>query len=224
MAYRKIAIGYIKHIYYTNIILRVILTIREVIINMKEKREKLWILFKSMFVLSSCTFGGGFVIVSLMKKKFVEELKWLEEDEMLDVTAITQSSPGPLPVNASVIIGYRMAGIAGSLSAIFGTILPPMIIISIISLFYEQFRTNPVIAVALQVMRAGVAAVIFDVVINLAANVCKTKRVLYIAMMIIAFICTYLLDVSAMIIIFVCLGIGLLDLAVTVGRKKAKGV
>ena len=77
----------------------------------KKNLEQLWILFKSMFLLSACTFGGGFVIVSLMKKKFVEELKWLEEDEMLDITAITQSSPGPLPVNASVIIGYRMQGV-----------------------------------------------------------------------------------------------------------------
>jgi len=59
----------------------------------KKAGNKLWILFKSMFVLSACTFGGGFVIVSLMKKKYVEELKWLDEDEMLDVTAITQSSP-----------------------------------------------------------------------------------------------------------------------------------
>ena len=157
----------------------------------KSKAWILWTLFKSMFVLSSCTFGGGFVIVSLMKKKFVEELQWLDEDEMLDVTAITQSSPGPLPVNASVIIGYRMAGILGSLSAVFGTILPPMIVLSIISLFYNQFRTNKYIAVALQVMRAGVAAVIFDVVINLAKNVFKTRRILYIAMMIIAFVCTY---------------------------------
>lgn len=190
---------------------------------MKKDKSKLWTLFKSMFVLSACTFGGGFVIVSLMKRKFVEELKWLEEDEMLDVTAITQSAPGPLPVNASVIIGYRMAGVIGSLTAVLGTILPPMIIISIISLFYEQFRTNPYIATALQVMRAGVAAVIFDVVINLAGNVLKTKRTLYIAMMILAFIATYLLDVSAMIIIFVCLGVGLLDLAFTL-RKKKKGV
>lgn len=187
---------------------------------MKKDYGKLWILFKSMFVLSACTFGGGFVIVSLMKKKFVEELKWLEENEMLDVTAITQSAPGPLPVNASVIIGYRMAGIVGSLSAVFGTILPPMIIISIISLFYDQFRTNPYIATALQVMRAGVAAVIFDVVINLAQNVLKTKRTLYIVMMVLAFIATYLLDVSAMIIIFACLGIGLVDLVVTLNKKK----
>ena len=186
---------------------------------MKRDYSKLGTLFKSMFMLSACTFGGGFVIVSLMKKKFVEELKWLEEDEMLDVTAITQSAPGPLPVNASVIIGYRMAGVLGSLTAILGTILPPMIIISIISVFYEQFRTNPYIAV----MRAGVAAVIFDVGINLAKNVLKTKRVLYIVMMVIAFVATYLLGVSAMLIIFTCLGIGLADLAVTLYKKK-KGV
>lgn len=186
---------------------------------MNEKAKKLWILFKSMFMLSACTFGGGFVIVSLMKKKYVEELKWLEEDEMLDVTAITQSAPGPLPVNASVIIGYRMAGVVGSLVAVLGTILPPMIIISIISLFYDQFRTNKYIAVALQVMRAGVAAVIFDVVINLAKNVCKTKRVLYILMMIAAFICTCVLKVSAMIVILVCLGIGIVDLLIETKKK-----
>lgn len=187
---------------------------------MEKDYSKLWTLFKSMFVLSACTFGGGFVIVSLMKKRYVEELKWLEEDEMLDVTAITQSAPGPLPVNASVIIGYRMAGIIGSLTAILGTILPPIIIISIISLFYDQFRTNPYIATALQVMRAGVAAVIFDVVINLAGNVIKTKRILYIVMMVVAFVATYLFDVSAMLIIFVCLGIGLVDLYVTFNSKK----
>lgn len=187
---------------------------------MKKDYSKLWTLFKSMFALSACTFGGGFVIVSLMKKKFVEELKWLEEDEMLDVTAITQSAPGPLPVNASVIIGYRIAGVIGSLTAILGTILPPMIIISVISLFYEQFRTNPYINIALQVMRAGVAAVIFDVVINLAANVVHTKRSLYIAMMVSAFIATYLLDVSAMLIILTCLGIGLMDLMVQTAKNK----
>ena len=188
---------------------------------MKKDYSKLWTLFRSMFMLSACTFGGGFVIVSLMKKKFVEELQWLEEDEMLDVTAITQSAPGPLMINAAVIVGYRTAGIVGALIAILGSILPPMIILSIISVFYEQFRTNPYIATALQVMRAGVAAVIFDVVINLAGNVWNTKRVLYMAMMIIAFIATCFFDVSAMIIIFTCLGIGLVDLLLTL--KKDKG-
>ncbi|MDY2737812.1 chromate transporter [Intestinibacter sp.] len=193
---------------------------------MKEKQSKsfiLWNLFKSMFVLSSCTFGGGFVIVSLMKKKFVEELGWLDEDEMLDITAITQSSPGPLPVNASVIIGYRMCGILGSIVAILGTIIPPMVIISIISIFYTEFRTNKYIAIALQVMRAGVAAVIFDVVINLMKNVIKTKRYLYIAMMLVGFVATCLLKVSAMNVILVCLSIGIVDLILELNKNKVKG-
>ena len=142
----------------------------------KRSAQTLWQLFKATFLLSAFTFGGGFVIVSLMKKKFVEELKWLDESEMLDITAIAQSSPGPIPINASVILGYRMYGVVGSLVAILGTALPPMIIISVISVFYTQFRSNRIIAIALQVMRAGVAAVIFDVVINLAKNVVATKR------------------------------------------------
>lgn len=189
---------------------------------MKKRADKktLWTLFKSMFVLSACTFGGGFVIVSLMKKKFVEELEWLGEDEMLDITAITQSSPGPLPVNASVIIGYRMSGILGSVIAILGTIIPPVVIISIISVFYNEFRTNTYIAIALQVMRAGVAAVIFDVTFDLAKNVCKTKRILYICMMIISFISVAIFGVSAVIIILTCLIIGIIDLTISLKKEK----
>lgn len=191
---------------------------------MKKKADAktLWILFKSMFILSACTFGGGFVIVSLMKKKFVEELQWIDESEMLDITAITQSSPGPLPVNASVIIGYRMGGIIGALTAILGTVIPPMFIISVISIFYTQFRTNTYIAIALQVMRAGVAAVIMDVVWNLAANVCKTRRILYIGMMAVSFTATFFLGVSAMVIILACLGIGLIDLAISMRKQMGK--
>ena len=196
---------------------------------MKKRADKkpLWQLFRTMFVLSACTFGGGFVIVSLMKKKFVEELGWLEEDEMLDITAITQSSPGPLPVNASVIIGYRISGLLGSCVAVLGTIIPPMVIISIISVFYNEFRTNPVIAIALQVMRAGVAAVILDVVWNLCENVCKTRRALYIGMMVVAFAAVFFFDVSAMLIILSCLAVGIADLLIhlkseTKERKSAE--
>lgn len=173
----------------------------------------LWQLFKATFLLSAFTFGGGFVIVSLMKKKFVEDLQWLEEEEMLDITAIAQSSPGPIPINASVILGYRMYGVIGSLVAILGTALPPMIIISVISVFYTQFRSNRIIAIALQVMRAGVAAVIFDVVINLAKNVIATKRTLYILLMATAFAGKVILGVDAMIVILCCLVVGLVDLA-----------
>lgn len=186
----------------------------------KKDLEQLWILFKSMFLLSACTFGGGFVIVSLMKKKFVEELKWLEEDEMLDITAITQSSPGPLPVNASVIIGYRMQGIPGSLAAVLGTILPPMFVISLICVFYTEFRQNLYIAAALQVMRAGVAAVILDVTWNLAKNVWNSHSVFYTSLMVLSFCGAYFFGVSAMIIILICLVIGITEAFLTSYKKK----
>ena len=186
----------------------------------KKNLEQLWILFKSMFLLSACTFGGGFVIVSLMKKKFVEELKWLEEDEMLDITAITQSSPGPLPVNASVIIGYRMQGIPGSLAAVLGTILPPMFVISLICVFYTEFRQNLYIAAALQVMRAGVAAVILDVTWNLAKKVWNSHSVFYTSLMALSFCGAYFFGVSAMIIILICLVIGITEAVLTSYKKK----
>ena len=179
--------------------------------NKKKDWKILWELFKSTFILSASTFGGGFVIVSLMKKKFVEELGWLEEDEMLDITAIAQSSPGPIPINASVILGYRMQGILGS-------------IVSIISLFYTQFRESKVIATALMVMRAGVAAVICDVVIKLAQNVIKTKNAVYISLMVITFIMTYVFDISAMTVIFLCLAIGFLNLFIDLKKSKKQGI
>lgn len=192
--------------------------------NLKTEQPKTKILkqlFISTFLLSACTFGGGFVIVSLMKKKFCEELQWISEDEMLDITAISQSSPGPIPVNASVILGFRMAGIAGAFTAVLGTILPPMIIISLISYFYVFFKENRVIQIALQVMRAGVAAVILDVVINLAGNVWKTKRKLYLVMMLAAYAAVWIFDVSAMLVIIICLVIGIMDYLF--GEKRTKG-
>ena len=192
--------------------------------NKKKDWKILWELFKSTFILSASTFGGGFVIVSLMKKKFVEELGWLEEDEMLDITAIAQSSPGPIPINASVILGYRMQGILGSIVAIVGTSIPPIVIISIISLFYTQFRESKVIATALMVMRAGVAAVICDVVIKLAQNFIKTKNAVYISLMVITFIMTYVLDISAMTVIFLCLAIGFLNLFIDLKKSKKQGI
>ena len=197
----------------------------EEIFKMEDKNKKidfkiLWQLFKSTFVLSAFTFGGGFVIVSLMKKNFVEEIKWLDESEMLDITAISQSSPGPIPINASVILGYRMQGVLGSIVAVLGTSIPPIAIISIISMFYVKFRESQIIATALMVMRAGVAAVICDVVINLAKNVIKTKSVLYISLMIIAFVMTYIMGISAMTVILLCVAVGFVNLLVEMKKSK----
>ena len=129
-----------------------------------------WKLFVSTFTLSAFTFGGGYVIFPLMRKKFAEELGWINQTEMMDMVAIAQSCPGPLAVNTSIMIGYRLAGLAGAFTAIVGTILPPLIIISVISLFYQAFRANALVAAVLRGMQSGVAAVIVDVILRVFFN------------------------------------------------------
>lgn len=169
-----------------------------------------WKLFSSTFTLSAFTFGGGYVIIPLMRKKFVQQYHWLEEDEMLDLTAIAQSSPGPIAVNAAIIIGYRLAGMLGALVAIAGTVLPPLIILSVISLFYQAFRANQVVANVLRGMQAGVAAVIVDVTVTMGWGVAKEKNILSILMMAAAFVATYVFNVNVAFIVLSCGLIGFL--------------
>lgn len=171
---------------------------------MKKDKQFYWTLFLSTFTLSAFTFGGGYIIVPLMQKRFVKELKWIDEEEMLDLVAIGQSAPGPIAVNTSIIIGYRMAGIPGALLAMFGTVLPPLVIITIISYFYIAFRDNPIINALLFGMQAGVAAVIVDVVINMSSDIIKAKYVLPIVVMILAFIATAIFNVNIVLILFIC--------------------
>jgi len=184
---------------------------------MREKYKKL---FFSTFQLSACTFGGGFVIVPLMRKRFVEELGWIGEQEMLDLTAIAQSAPGPIAVNASILVGYRVAGVRGALLTALGTVLPPLLIISVISLFYQAFRDNPVVNLAMTGMLCGVAAVIIDVVIRLIGNLLKQQRVLPLLVLAGAFVATRFLKINIILIILVC---GLLGAADVLYRKRKEG-
>ncbi len=177
-------------------------------------------LFFSTLKLSAFTFGGGFVIVPLMRRRFVEELGWLEEQEMLDITALSQSSPGPIAVNASILIGYRVAGLPGALMTVLGTVLPPLVIISVISWFYQAFRDNPLVNVAMTGMLAGVAAVLCDVVITMTAKLFKQKRILPFVILAGAFVASRVFGVNIMLIIAACGLIGACDLFIRRKREK----
>ena len=178
-------------------------------------------LFKQIFVLSACTFGGGFVIIGMIRKVFADKLHWITEDEILDLTVIAQSTPGPLGVNMAVITGYRICGVPGALVCALAASLPPMIIISVISVFYNQFKDNRIVSLLLQVMRAGVAAVIVDVVIDLAAKVVKTQKVLWIALMVAAFVALVVFKVNIIWLIMICGAVGLVN-SLTAGKEAAK--
>lgn len=169
----------------------------------------LWKLFLSTLYLSAFTFGGGYVIVTLMKSKFVDEYKWITEKEMLNITAIAQSAPGAIAVNAAIVVGFRLAGFIGVLVAVLGTIIPPFIIISLISLFYEVFRQNQMITLLLAGMEAGVAAVVVAVSVEMALGVVKDKDTILTIMMVVAFIANAVFNVSVIIIILISVLIGI---------------
>ena len=175
-------------------------------------------LFGETFRLSACTFGGGFVIIPLMRKRFVEELKWIEEQEMLDLTAIAQSSPGAIAVNASILIGYQAAGIPGALTAVLGTVLPPLIIISVISLFYTAFRDNAIVSLAMAGMLAGVAAVICDVVVTMIRGILKQARLLPVIVLLSSFAAVRFLNLNIILVLLACGVIGAVD---TLLRERA---
>ena len=189
---------------------------------MKKDLKFFWTLFISTFTLSAFTFGGGYVIVPLMRKKFVETLGWIDEEEMLDLIAIAQSAPGPIAVNSSIIIGYRLAGIPGALVTTFGTVLPPMVILSVISQFYTAFRDNVVVSLVLKGMGIGVAAVIVDVVYTMAKGVVKTKDALWIIVMCVALVVSLFTSVNVVFVILACGVVGAINV-IAQDKKTGKG-
>ena len=175
----------------------------------------------STLTLSAFTFGGGYVIVSLMKRKFVDELHWREEDEMLDMTAIAQSCPGAVAVNAAILVGHRVAGFLGTVVSVIGTVIPPFVIIGIISFCYDAFRSNQIVAAVLKGMESGIAAVIADVTVNLAGNAWRESGIPGVVTMAAAFCASWFFDVNVLWIILAC---GLYGFGRTwLGQRKGKG-
>lgn len=186
---------------------------------MDNRKSILIKLFLSTLYLSAFTFGGGYVIVTLMKRKFVDDYQWIAEDEMLDLIAIAQSAPGAVAINGAIVVGYKLAGIAGILTAIIATIIPPFFIISIISMFYSAFRENVIFSQMLEGMQAGVGAVIAVVVYEMASGIVKSKDTSSILIMLGAFFATTVFGVNVIYVVLVC---GILGIARTILAPKEK--
>lgn len=174
-------------------------------------------LFTSTLYLSAFTFGGGYVIVTLMKKTFVDQYHWIDEEEMLDLVAIAQSCPGAIAVNGAIVVGYKLAGLPGVLTAVLATVIPPFAILSLISLFYAAFRSNQYVGWMLNGMQAGVGAVIMEVVWKMSSGIVKEKQTVSLLIMAAAFIANYFFGVSAIIIILLCIILGVIT---TLHREK----
>ena len=186
----------------------------------KNKKKMLWKIFISTLYLSAFTFGGGYVIVTLMKKKFVDDYHWIEENEMLDLVAIAQSSPGAIAVNGAIVVGYKLAGILGTIVAIIGTVIPPFLIISIISFCYNAFRSNYFVSQMLEGMQAGVGAVIASVTVDMGLPIIKEKDPLSLVIMVGAFIAACVFSINVVYIVLTC---GIIGVIRTLLSKRRSG-
>ena len=189
-------------------------------IEYEQQKKVLWKIFISTLYLSAFTFGGGYVIVSLMKKKFVDELHWIEEKEMLDLVAIAQSSPGAIAINGAIVVGYKLAGIAGVLVSIIGTVIPPFVIISLLSVCYNAFRSNELVSQMLEGMQAGVGAVIASVTYEMGTDIVKEKDGISLLIMAGAFVASCVFEVNVVYIVIIC---GLLGVLRTCMSRRGAG-
>ena len=158
-------------------------------------------LFVVFFYLSALTVGGGYVIIGLLQKRVVEDLKWLGSDEMLDIVAIAQSSPGAIAVNAANLLGWRLRGAKGAAVAIIGSILPPVVIIIVVGMFYLAFRDQIVVANVLKGMTAGVSAVILDTVIGLLRKILGDRKLIPVIICLAAFAAAFFSGVNVVFIL-----------------------
>lgn len=138
------------------------------------KKGKLLLnLFLTMLKIGLFTFGGGYGMIALLESELVEKKKWIEKDEFVDMIAIAESTPGPIAVNASTYVGYKIAGFMGSLLATIGVCLPSFIIIFLISLFFEKFVALKYVAYAFKGIQVCVTFLIFLAGIKLFKNMKK---------------------------------------------------
>ena len=161
---------------------------------MNKVKTYCWLFGINLFI-SAFTFGGGYVVIPMIKKYYVEEKQLFDEEELMDIAAIAQSSPGAIAINMSALAGYRVAGWQGLLISCFAAILPPLVILSVVSAVYSLIRDNRIISAVLKGMEAGVAALIVDLIIDMYALIIKEKQLFYTCMVPAAFILNYIFHV-----------------------------
>jgi len=171
------------------------------------KDSKMKLLKDLFFVtlrIGAFTFGGGYAMIPLMQREFVEKRGWIDEKDIVDIFAIAQSVPGVIAINSSIFIGYRIAGVSGAISAALGVTLPSLVVLSIISFYYIQFKSNTYIVAAMEGVRAAVVALMASAVIKLGKPSIKDGFGWVAAVL--AFLAVVIFDIHAILLI-VCGGI-----------------
>ena len=186
----------------------------------KKSRKTLWNLFLNCFLLSMFAFGGGSTIIALLQKRFVEELRWIDETDMLDMLTQAQSAPGATVVNISVLIGYRIKGVPGALTSALATALPPLLVIMAVFAVYNRIIDSRPVSNAMRGMRACAAAMVASAVVTLLRSLIKNQSIFQAAVFIAAFAVMLIFHPSTIIVILGGLALGILYAIITVHRAR----
>ena len=189
---------------------------------MNQSKNLLWRLFATFFKIGAFTFGGGYAMISIIENECVSEKKWLSHDEMMDITVVAESTPGPLAINTATFVGYKVSGVLGSAAATLGVVLPSLIIIGAIALFLENFLDITWVASAFKGIKAAVAFLIFGAGWKMFKKMKKNKLsgVIF-ALSLILMMCANfgLFSVSSIFLILISAIVGLVVYGVSVMKK-----
>ena len=174
---------------------------------MKNQYRQLWKVFATFFKIGAFTFGGGYAMIPLIQKEAVEKNNWVTDDDILEIIAIAESTPGPIAINSATFVGYRTCGVLGSVCATLGVVLPSFVIIYAISFVLRQFQELKAVQYAFQGIRAGVMALLCKALWGMYKK--NQKNWASYIVMAGAFILTGILDVSVLPVIVGCAVFGL---------------
>lgn len=185
---------------------------------MKEKLRNALLLFLTFFKIGAFTFGGGYAMIPIIEKEVCDKHKWITGEDVLDIFAISESTPGPIAINSATFIGYKIAGVAGSFCATLGVVLPSFIIISIISLVLKEFSHIPAVQYAFNGIRAGVLALIIKALFSMYKKV--PKGLFAYILMALSFILAAFTEINVIFVIIGCAVAGVINSLVIKRRAK----
>lgn len=184
---------------------------------MKDNFKKALKLFLVFFKIGAFTFGGGYAMVPIIQSEVAEKRGWIKNEDILDILAISESTPGPIAINSATFVGYQVAGVFGSVMATLGVVLPSLIVISVVSYFFRQFLAFKVVKYAFLGIRAGVLALIVKAAKNMM-KACPKNAVAY-TIVGLAFILTAVFDINVFAVIIGSAVMGLVYSLLTSKRK-----
>ena len=186
-----------------------------------KKRNRLRLcgaLLATFLKIGAFTFGGGYAMIPLIQRETIEKHHWITNEDILDITAIAESTPGPIAVNSATFIGYHIAGVPGAFCATLGVVLPSFLIIFGISFVLRAFQSVRLVQYAFNGIRAGVLALILKALWSMYRQ-CPKSAVSYVVMAA-AFLLTAFLSINVLFVILGCAAFGLLTAAATAKRNR----